>query len=146
MKLLAFGLLTLSAIAAPQLSSQEVSAPPVANVALTVSSSIGQMENYQARMTQAIDELDGILDDVEQMNPESLMRLEPVLAELVTRQDELVDVINLGDSGLKDGLIHTEEELRQIQEILDPEISAFEDAVFRLRAALDRHLNRTAEI
>jgi hypothetical protein len=146
MKLAAFGIVMISAIIAPQISTKEVSSPPVAQVAYTVPTTMGQWENFTARMDQATRELNGILDDLENMNPENLMRLEPVLAELVVRQNELSEVLALGAVGLQDGLIESADELRSLNETVDPEISHFEEAVFRLRSALDQHLNLQAEI
>lgn len=146
MKIAAFGIVLISAIIAPQIGSKEVSSPPVAQVAYTVPTTLGQWENFTARMDQATKELNGILDDLENMNPENLMRLEPVLAELVIRQNELSEVLALGAVGLQDGLIESSDDLRSLNQTVDPEISSFEEAVFRLRSALDQHLSLRAEI
>lgn len=149
MKIIAVGFLALSTTMTPRIAEK-----PVGNSIQTASyiietkvkSPLSQWENYQARMDSASRELASILEDVEQMNPENVVQVEPVLEELVGRHDELAEIVTLGTEGLKDGLIDAKKEINSLQSVVEPEISAFEDAVFRLREALDVHLNRRVEI
>lgn len=148
MKVLVAGFLALSTLTPrvaerPDPKSIQVAAQVVE---AKVKSPHSQWENYAARMDSASRELVSILEDLQQMNPEALHQVEPLLEELIGRQDELSEIVTLSAEGLQEGLIDVNSEINELQKVIEPEISAFEDAVFRLRDALDQHLNLRAEI
>lgn len=99
----------------------------------------------QRRLKKVNVELEALADNVVQMKPEEIDVLEPVLIEMFMKRLELDHAFAAARDGMRRGLIPNSD-LPELQQRMQLEIDALEDAVLYLRNAVDDYIGQEVEL
>lgn len=147
MKFVLHALIALSATASPQAPLSPPFGGPIVKASSPVfARQMALWEDSQTRLEVLGDELDTILEDVIVVERADLRALDPLLVELYVRKGDLEEILLLSVEGYREGHINSSADIQALQEMLDAEIRALEEAVLVFRTALDNYLTGVIEV
>lgn len=147
MKLLLQALIALAATASPQAPMNvPIGGPIVQANSPAYTKQMAVWEDTQMRLDIVTAELDGILADVIAIESEEARALDPLVIELYVRKGDLDELLSLSIEGYRHGMLRNANDLAAIQDTLDTEVRALEEAVLLFRTALDEVLSSVIEV